>query len=1833
MAHLTWLHLSDWHQHGKDFDRKVVRDKLLEDLEQRETIDPRLAEVDFVIFSGDLAFAGLTEEYEAARENLFEPVLQAVALTPDLLFVVPGNHDLQRSVISEMLPMELQKPLESDELVSKWLTDEKRRQRVLEPFEAFTQFVEGYTKQSQPAYSTVRRLKINGIDVALLGLNSAWMCGRNKDAEGVIKDYGNLIIGEPQIHDSLGEISGATVRIAVLHHPFKWLKEFEQSKIERRLKSACHFILRGHEHEPDADWSRGPQGECLTIPAGASYDRRIAVNTRYNNSYNFVHLDFENASGSVFFRRWSESRTAWIKDVDTCDDGQLPFVLPKQMGSIAAQENSPHAAIPNHVTIQAEYRRQTIETFKDLSFKGLTASVRPILLPVEKVYVQLRAVAEVPESADEFTPEERRVLRWMEEEGDGFDAYSPDLREAQMRLDALRRERWTKDRLERFPIADALKDPKRRGLVILGDPGSGKSTLLHFLALIFARGPHAVSEYLKLTGEEADRLPIFAPLAAYDDMLNHDGSLTLQNFLAKYYAHRRAMPGLANLFDPAIHEGRALVLLDGMDEVLEEGRRKFVADQASSFIRALINRGNRVLLTSRIYGYRAAPISVELPHVTVLDFRREEIETFAQQWNEAMAEWEYADRPPAERQVLARDEERALLEEIKSNPGVERLAANPLLLSMLALLRRQVGRLPQQRIRLYALYLGTLIDAWEASRSPGARVDAPIRPEAGRAELVLIPLALWLQQNKPSGTATEAEIIAQITSVFLREDGFPADLSQETPEWGDTQVRARKFLEDMRRFSGLLVERGHGVFGFRHLTFQEYYVGRALARMEAGKRWELLGANLHANRWREPILLAAAQLGNMQADEEACTMLVKQILEAQSPHEEILHRDLFLAADCAGDDINVHIVTLRRIVAELKPLVQANIPIVAQASISRLVNLLRLFSAGKPRLPEVVQILVAAMPTGYQSVLPIDKFVGLVSPLFQLFPAIRDVVIESLQNEDVITRMRTIQALQGLLFEDRSWREAIERDIDDENVGPIVIQTLAPFVDEDGHLRQIITTKIKDSDSTIRQAAVYATRNLLSTDLRLRVVIAKLLNDEWYGVRVAAIRSLAGFITTDPSLRRAITQRLNDLDEEVQAAAIEASSQLLSDDDALRHTVAAKLNNPSVKIRTAAINTLAGICLQDPSLEAAIREKLNDVDANVRAAAIRVILKTTTFESALIPLLEHQDWRTRRDTILVLAERLQDDKQITDLLVRVMDDLRCEESSAMRAGGIKSIGALINKDGSLLELVIRLLDDEAANVRSSAIRSLAPLVSDNRALLNRLTHMLNDASGQVRVAIIEALSGLLSEDPGLRKVVKQRLKDEVSSVKIAALHALADFINEDLNLRKSVTELLNDKFYLVRLSALHSLAEFVREDETVYEKVAGLLNDTSARLRAEAIHALGGSRAADSRVSEAIEAMLSEEDTYTLRVSISSIAETSADDPILLKQISKFLNSTDPNVRSAAVNGLAKYAIAEPDLRNRILGMLHDESATVRIAAFHGLEPLFKDTTLRHSVSQLLHDKNPSVRSAAINALACFISEDQQLREQVALMLNDESVFVRGAAVEALSVRLSEDQSLRDIITPMKNESSSFVRLAVLEALAQFISDRKLRVELSVVLQMDDDELFRSGIYSSPRTSLVKSWGEWARTNPQGIKDAIDMLASEDWRLRLGGAEILREAGARFVQQGVPQLLAAMESQDGFDSFPARIAAAGAVINYSKFCGKALAILVSALSYGVHPLVIVPGASGIRSSAALALGKLKAEEYQPEVVQKLKETLQTEVEPVVLDGLYSAILSLASAPA
>ena len=333
MTGLTWLHLSDWHQKGMEFDRQVVLDALLKDIRNRTVISPELAKIDFIVFSGDVAYSGQNNEYEIAKKELFDPLLKASGensdkpLRRDRLFIVPGNHDLDRNVL-EKLPDELSKPFKSEELVQVSMEDVQKRVILLKPFAAFKSFVNSYTGQDQPDYANIQRLEIDCKKIALVGLNSAWSCGRNKDPEGIVHDEGFVFVGEPQIYYPLNQISDAEIKIAVLHHSMDWLAVYERMRIKGHLMRQCDFILYGHGHMPEVTQMHSTFGDCVFIPAGASYDRRIAKDPHYTNAYNFVHLDFETGKGIVFLRRWSDPRYEWIEDVDSHPCGKFEFTLP-----------------------------------------------------------------------------------------------------------------------------------------------------------------------------------------------------------------------------------------------------------------------------------------------------------------------------------------------------------------------------------------------------------------------------------------------------------------------------------------------------------------------------------------------------------------------------------------------------------------------------------------------------------------------------------------------------------------------------------------------------------------------------------------------------------------------------------------------------------------------------------------------------------------------------------------------------------------------------------------------------------------------------------------------------------------------------------------------------------------------------------------------------------------------------------------------------------------------------------------------------------------------------------------------------------------------------------------------------------------------------------------------------------------------------------------------------------------------------------------------------------------------------------------------------------------
>jgi len=569
------------------------------------------------------------------------------------------------------------------------------------------------------------------------------------------------------------------------------------------------------------------------------------------------------------------------------------------------------AASPDE--LRGRYLNYIAATYRWLDFRGLMQVRNLVRLPLKDVFVPLSAEEE----------SKRRELRELIERPD--QEKKKEKAEKKESKSERSRERFEPPQIEkrRVGLAEAIQENQR--LVVLGDPGSGKSTLLKYLALTFAEGEATTRERLQLS---ETRLPILIPLGAYALVLRDNSALSLSDYIAQHHV-ALGLPNLKALFDQHLREGQALVLLDGLDEVIGAETRSLVARQVGGLVAQY--PGNRFVVTSRIAGYASAPLGGEFTRFTVRLFERPEIERFARQWSRA---YESLSASPAsninvllpESEVRAEARAKSLTQAIFAQPAIEKLAQTPLLLTLLALIHYQGTRLPSRRVELYRLCVEALAETWNLARSlSGQKIELWLgdRPlDEKEVVHLLAPVAYDMHERQPGGLISRAELEMQIVELLTQEER--------------ARTLAHNFVELVREQVGLLVERGPDQFAFMHLTFEEYLAARHLA----GKRDPLtpLRPHLHDPRWREVILLTAASL-----DDEHATEFVRGIYEARSlsarptrfgarvretawrglgrkysvmPLGDLLRLDLFLAARCLADDVRVEATLRHELVAE-----------------------------------------------------------------------------------------------------------------------------------------------------------------------------------------------------------------------------------------------------------------------------------------------------------------------------------------------------------------------------------------------------------------------------------------------------------------------------------------------------------------------------------------------------------------------------------------------------------------------------------------------------------------------------------------------------------------------------------------------------------------------------------------------------------------------------------------------------------------------------------------------------------------------------------------------------
>ncbi|MFF4030341.1 NACHT domain-containing protein [Streptomyces sviceus] len=425
---------------------------------------------------------------------------------------------------------------------------------------------------------------------------------------------------------------------------------------------------------------------------------------------------------------------------------------------------------------------------------------------------------------------------------------------------------------ERRSLASVLRDAEQgeasRVLAVIGGPGSGKTTLARNTALELCA--HRWRPWKR-------RLPVLLYLRDHATVLLADETPTLETVaVSEGWLDGKVSAGwLARRLD----RGGCVILLDGLDEVADPTERGRVV----SWVARQIQRHphNTYVVTSRPHGYESNP----LPGAEVLQVRRftwQQVERFLRQWSYA-TESRARDATGHEVRAAATRIAADLLARLRRQAALYDLAANPLLLTMMANVHRYRGQLPGSRAELYAEMCDVLLH-----RRSEARGLTDATGLAGpHKQHVAQHLALAMMQ-------------ARVRDWPVRDAARAIRLAlRQVPGL----VAAEVFLDEARK-SGLLVEREHDVYGFAHLTLQEYLAAAQLSTPHADIT--VLTANVNDPWWRETILLWSA--GN-----DATPVITACLDSGRVPA-------LALAFDCAEAARTVDPDTRSRLEALLTPL-------------------------------------------------------------------------------------------------------------------------------------------------------------------------------------------------------------------------------------------------------------------------------------------------------------------------------------------------------------------------------------------------------------------------------------------------------------------------------------------------------------------------------------------------------------------------------------------------------------------------------------------------------------------------------------------------------------------------------------------------------------------------------------------------------------------------------------------------------------------------------------------------------------------------------------------------
>jgi len=316
IAHLSDIHLDA----GSLIDaEKFVVKALINDLIEFN----KDKQVDIVIISGDLidkggkSFEDTRLAFIAFDDLLIKSIEKDLNINRNRIFITPGNHDIVRDMDDIIDEEGLKSLLIDTPTVNSYIEsgNTKGRKRL----EIYNEYLNSFYNKKEADCIITDFQSTFAFDTLYgkLGIacfNSAWRCYSNEDIN-------NILLGERQIVDARDHLKDCPIKIAVLHHPLDWFKDFESKAVQAFIGKDYNMIFCGHTHQ-GSSWSKSDfYGSTFVSVSPSNWTYNIRTENRTNsNGYSIVDYDLKNRVIKVHNRRYCYLKEKYDPNSDLGND-------------------------------------------------------------------------------------------------------------------------------------------------------------------------------------------------------------------------------------------------------------------------------------------------------------------------------------------------------------------------------------------------------------------------------------------------------------------------------------------------------------------------------------------------------------------------------------------------------------------------------------------------------------------------------------------------------------------------------------------------------------------------------------------------------------------------------------------------------------------------------------------------------------------------------------------------------------------------------------------------------------------------------------------------------------------------------------------------------------------------------------------------------------------------------------------------------------------------------------------------------------------------------------------------------------------------------------------------------------------------------------------------------------------------------------------------------------------------------------------------------------------------------------------------------------------------